>query len=203
MVDVVVSPGRWRPLREHRDRVDALGGERAVGDGRDLGVAEWPGRGLAEPGLLEGLLELIDVVEQLDHPTVDLGVEIGIGGERGQAVDREVDLHGAAAGLPVLDVVQEARRQVDAVELLEEVIRGWMAVITVGAWISSPPSSTTPRTAPGREDPRDRRVHAHLGAEEPRRLLAGLRDGAHAAFHEAPRRDLAVADVADRVVHGT
>ncbi len=56
-------------------------------------------------------------------------------------------------------------------------------------------------TAVHREHAVDRRLGPDLRAERPGRAFARLGDGAHPAFDEPPARDLAVADVAHRVVH--
>ena len=50
------------------------------------------------------------------------------------------------------------------------------------------------------EDPLDGRVGAHVGAEGLGRPADRVADRAHPAAREAPRPELAVADVADRVV---
>ena len=107
------------------------------------------------------------------------------------------------ARAPVLDVLDERRRQLRrARSARRNVIFGWIAVTTSGADSSSPPSSATPTARPSRISTRSTaRVRADLGAERLRRGGTRVADGAHAALGIAPARDLAVADVADRVVH--
>ena len=81
------------------------------------------------------------------------------------------------------------------------VIFGWIAVTTSGASSSSPSSSVdAARRAVRGQDPRDARVRPDLGAERPRAGLDRCRDRAHPALRHGPRAEVAVADVADRVV---
>ncbi len=82
------------------------------------------------------------------------------------------------------------------------VIFGWMAVTTSGARSSSPVSSTTPVAAPP-----STRIFATRGARADLGAVGHARSSrdrvahrAHAAFRHGPRAEVAVADVADRVV---
>ena len=117
---ILVRPFLRHPLSEHRHRVDTFGRKGLVHHGGDRRVAERERGRLAEPGLLEGRLQVVDVVQHLDRPTVDLRVEPGIGREGRQLRERQVDLHGAASGLPAPDVGHEAVGQLALVDLLEE-----------------------------------------------------------------------------------
>ncbi len=124
-----------------------------------------------------------------------------VGGEVGQLGQRQVDLHDAAAGLPVLDVGDEVVGQLGARNLVEErdlrVQRGdhqrrvdLLAVL----------EDRAVHPAAADDEPRDPCVGADLGAEAAGRPGDRLGDRAHAAFGVAPAAELAVADVADRVV---
>ena len=82
-----------------------------------------------------------------------------------------------------------------------KVILGWMAVTTTGACSSSPPASTTPVARPPSTSTRSPRgVGAHGAAEAERRAVDGVGDRPHAALGEAPAAQVAIADLADRVV---
>ena len=49
-----------------------------------------------------------------------LGIEAGLRGELRQAIDGEIDLHGAAAGVPPGDVAHELGGQLVAIDEIEE-----------------------------------------------------------------------------------
>ena len=80
-------------------------------------------------------------------------------------------------------------------------IFGWIVVTTTGARSSSPFSSATPTARPPRvEDLRHLGVGADLGAERFGAAADRVAHRAHAALLEPPAAEVAVADVADRVV---
>ena len=76
------------------------------------------GRAAARPATAswKAHFDLLERAGQDDGAAVHLGVEAGLGGELGQPVDGEVDLDGARAGVPPLDVVDEVPGELVAVE---------------------------------------------------------------------------------------
>ena len=78
--------------------------------------------GLPDAGVLERRLDELHRRRHLDRSGVMLGHGhvLGFGGEVGQFAQRQVDLHHAAAGLPVLDVGDEVVGQFGARNVVEE-----------------------------------------------------------------------------------
>ena len=94
----------------------------SVGSNTDGMQMSAKGSAAARPAdrVLERALDVVERLGEHDRAAVHLGIEAGLGGELGQPVDRDVDLHGAAAGLPALDRVDEVVGQLGAVDLVEE-----------------------------------------------------------------------------------
>jgi hypothetical protein len=69
---------------------------------------------------LERAFDLVERAGQHDRAAVHLGVEPGLRRELGQPVDRDVHLDRAATRVPPLDVAHEVRRQIVAVDEVEE-----------------------------------------------------------------------------------
>ena len=157
--------------------------------------------GAARDRVLERALDVVERLGEHDRAAVHLGVEAGLGGELGQPVDRDVHLHRAAARLPALDRGRRSRRAARARSIWSRnVIFGCVAAITTSARSSSP--TRAPRRGRGRCARRCGRPARRCGrrAERDRGAAQRLAHRAHAAVGEAPRAELAVADVADLVV---
>ena len=117
----LLGPRVRHPLREQRHDVRALGAERAIEDARDAAVRERARRGPTLTGVDERLLEVRHRVAELDRTAVViLDVRARVGGEARQLGEREVDLHRAAAALPVLEVLDEVVGELTVVELAQE-----------------------------------------------------------------------------------
>jgi hypothetical protein len=190
------------PLGEQRHHVDALGGQGLVEHGGDAAVRERPGRPPALLGVLERLLDVVDRQGHLDRPGMvlaDLGA--GVGGEVGQLGQGQVDLDHAAARAPALDVGHEVGRQLGPVDLLQEGGPGvdggdhHRGVQLLAAGQDHPGGP-----AAGDQHPLHPGVGAHGGAELEGRAVDGVGHRPHAALGKAPAAQVAVADVADRVV---
>src|SRR4030095_8830864 len=113
----------------------------------------------------------------------------------------QVDLDGAAAGPPALDVGHEAGRQLGPVDLLQEGDPGVGGGHDQAGRHLLPPLEDDPgdpATLGG--DAPDRGRGADLGPEGAGGRGHGVADPAHAALGKAPAAELAVADVADVVV---
>ena len=190
------------PLGEQRHDVVPLRAQRRVEGGRDDPVAERPGGGPALARVLERALDVRHGRRHLHRTRVVFGqVGAGIGGEVGEFGQRQVDLDDAAAGLPVLDVGDEVIGQVLAADVVQE--RG--ARVQRG-------DHDLGRDLPSvlEDDPCGPAVFeqqlaypgagADLGAVVPGGAGDRVGDRAHAALLEAPVAQVAVADVADRVV---
>ncbi len=130
------------------------------------------------------------------------GSKPGFGGELGQPVQREVDLHRAGPRSPVLDVVDELVGQVVPVDLVQE---GDLRVARrddeVGGDLLTVLEHHSGGPAVRHRDLRDAGVHANLGTERLGGSAAGVRDGTHPSDRLSPGRHLAAGLVADGVVH--
>ena len=161
------------PLREHRHDVLALGRERVVEHRRDADVGERQRRGAAGDRVLERALDVVERLGEHDRAAVHLGIEAGLGAELGQPVDGDVDLHGAAARLPLRRSRRRSRRAAPRASIWSRnVIFGCVAAITTSARSSSPDSSTTPRARPSRTS---MRATARVGADRRAERLAPRR----------------------------
>ena len=134
---------------------------------------------------------VVERVGEHDRAAVHLGIEAGLGGELREPVEREVDLHRAAAALPPLDVGRRSRRAARRGRVLEE------RDLRVGRRdrrrrraISSPDcehdAASRGRCA-RRCGARSRRC-ARSAPNDSAALAQRLGDRAHAARGEAPRR---------------
>ena len=135
-----VAPVVGHPLGEQREDVRAVGVERLVERRRDDAVAERRGGRPALAGVLEGPLDELHGRRHLDRAGVVLGLAVArVGGEAGSSVEREVDLHDAAARAPALDVADEVVGQVRGARRARGTRAcGCRLVTTTGARSSSP-----------------------------------------------------------------
>src|SRR3954471_9572838 len=114
-------PVRRHPLREQRHHVVPFRHQRLVERRRDHPVAEWSKRCPAITRVLESRLHVLHRRRHLDRPRVVLLlVRAGVGGEVRELRESEVDLHHAAAGLPLLDVAHEGIGQVRRAYVFQE-----------------------------------------------------------------------------------
>ncbi len=112
--------GVRNPLREHRHDVLACGRERGIEHAGDADVGEGQGRGPARDRVLERAFDVVERLREHDRSAVHLGVEAGFGRELGKPVHGDVHLDGAAARAPMLDALDELRRQQGRVDVVAE-----------------------------------------------------------------------------------
>jgi hypothetical protein len=195
-------PLRGHPLGEQRHDVCVIGVQRLVQRGGDDAVTERHQRRLAEPGILERGLDVLHRRRHLDRAGVVLGLfRARIRGEVRQLAQREIDLHHAASGLPVLDVVDELVGQLGGRKMVQERDLGMQRgdhqrggdLVTV----VQDDAAHFPAT---HGQPGNLCIRPDLGAETAGRARDGLRDTPHPAFGVSPTAELPVPDVADGVV---
>ena len=162
------------------------------------------GRAAAPPfaRVLERALEVLDRVAELDRAGVT-GMQLGtgIGDEVGELRERDVDLHHAAAAPPRLEVAHEVARELRSIDLTQERdlrVRGRDDRGRVQLLAAAQDDAA--HEAVGDGDLLDGRARAHFAAESHRGAPDGLGDRPHATHRIAPRAEVSVADVADRVV---
>ena len=117
----LVGPLVRHPLGEHAHHVLALGRQRRVEHAGDADVGERVRRRPARrrrPGTRRSTASSDGAMTIV--PPWTSGEKSGMAGERRQAVEREVDLHRARAGLPPLDPADEVVGQLGAVDQAEE-----------------------------------------------------------------------------------
>ena len=157
--------------------------------------------GSARDRVLERAFDVVERVGEDDGAAVHLGIEAGPGAELRQLVDRDVDLHRAAARLPLRDRGDEVVGELGSVDLVEERdLRMRRGDDDVGAQLFARVEHDTARASVLHIDARDARVGAHRRAERLGRVAQRARHAAHAAAREAPVAHLAVADVTDLVM---
>ena len=190
------------PLGEQRHDVRAIGIQRLVQCGGNDAVAKRRQGRAAGAGVLEGRFDELHGRGHLHRAGVVLGLTATrIGGEARQLAQGQVDLHHPAAGLPMLDVVDEVLRQFVARDLIQERGAGMQRGhhqrrVDLVAVIER--HALDPAVAD--QDFRHPRVGADLGAKAPCRAGDGIRHRTHTALGVTPATHLAVADVTDRVV---
>ena len=191
------------PLREHRHDVLALGRERRVEHRRDADVGERERGGPARDRVLERAFDVVERFGEHDRAAVHLGVEA-----RACAVNSGSRSTATLTFTVPLRVFQRSMRSTKSVgssralDLFEERdLRVRRRDDDVGAQLLARLERHAAHAAVAHVDARDRRVGAHGRAVRDRGASrSACADAAHAAFGEAPRSELAVADVADLVV---
>ena len=165
----VLAPLLRDPLGEQRHDVGALGAQGLVEGGRDHPVAEGPlGRPgpRGRPGRPRSMYS-IDGAISTEPVWCSGSVGAGVGGEVGELGESQVDLDHAAAGLPVLDVLDEVVGQVAARHVVEEGrlgVQGGHHHRCAG----SPPRSRGPRPAPAARRPGCGRPGRRSGSRAPK-----------------------------------
>ena len=182
-----VGVGVRHPLGEHRHDVVPRGRQRVVEHARDADVGERQRRRLPGHRLLERRLEVVEALGQHDRAAMHLGIGPRMAGEHRQPVQHEVDLHGAAAGLPGLDLGDEAGRQHTGVQQPQERdlrVRGGDHDTGIHLLAGGQGHAGDPAAAGA--DPGDLGPGADLGAERARGGGERRRHPAHAAAREPP-----------------
>ena len=145
--------------------------------------------GAAVLGVVPGALDVFDAGADVHGRAVVRAGSAGVGGELGESVERQVDLAAGAFDAEVADRLRRSPRAGRAASSRRrKVSLGSRLEATVVASISSPPSSATPWARPSRT--RILATGALVRISTPLARAAdgdGLRDGAHAAAHEAPQ----------------
>ena len=158
-------------------------------------------RGASERGVLERPFDVPHRLREHDRPAVHLRIEARLRRELGEAVEREVYLHGAAAGLPALDGGDEVLRELLPLDVLEERnLRVRRRDHGLGVDLLSPFEHDAGRAPAVHEDALDRCARPDRRAERLRRAPHRLRHAPHSPLGEPPHPHLPFADVADLVM---
>ena len=143
--------------------------------------------GLPDDGLLERVLDVVERLREDDRAAVDRRVGIRIRRKHREPVQRQVDLHRAAAGAPAADVVDEPGRQLCRVHQAQERdlgVRGRDDHWRVDRFTAGQLHPRDPAVLGA--DARDLRSGPDLGPERPGRPGQRPADRAHAAAREPP-----------------